>query len=148
MSLDTVRLFEHVHGHLGWLAAALLFHPAIVLRDRRRRAHLAVCLSTGSVTIGAAIGLWLYVAYRERLKQDIFLHAPSIGLLFERKEHLAFGSVVLAWAGCIAYFAAQRALPETKATLRTIAFRAFVGSAVLAVLVAALGTIVAVYASF
>jgi hypothetical protein len=148
MSLDTLRLFEHVHGHLGWLAAALLVHPALVLRDRKRRAHLAVALSTGAVTIGSALGAWLYVAYRERLKQQIFVHASSIGLLFERKEHLAFSAVVLAWAGCAAYFAAPRATPEVRATLRTIAFRAFATSAALAIVVATLGTIVAVYESF
>ena len=82
MSLDALRLFEHVHGHLGWLAAALLVHPAIVLGNTKRRAHLAVGLSTGAVTVGAALGAWLYVAYRERLKQQIFIQAPTIGWLF------------------------------------------------------------------
>lgn len=148
MPLDPLRLSEHVHGHLGWLAAALLVHPAIVLRDRRRRAHLAVALSTGMVTLGAGGGAWLYVAYREQLKQHIFQTAPAIGLLFERKEHLAFGAVALAWAGCAAYFAASRATPDARATLRTIAFRSYVASAFLAIVVAVLGTIVAVYKSF
>ncbi|MDB5220684.1 MAG: hypothetical protein JWO86_8611, partial [Myxococcaceae bacterium] len=32
MLLEATRLMEHVHGHLGWLAAATLVHPAIVLR--------------------------------------------------------------------------------------------------------------------
>ena len=148
MLLDPVRLLEHVHGHLGWLAAAVLVHPAIVLRSRTRRAHWAVGLSAALVTVVAAIGLWLYVAYRERLKQGIFMHAPAIGLLFERKEHLAFGAVVLAWAGTAAYFAAPRATAETRERLRTLAFRAFCASAALAVLVAILGTVVAVYRSF
>jgi hypothetical protein len=148
MLLDPVRLIEHVHGHLGWLAAAVLVHPAIVLRSRTRRAHVAVGLATAFVTVAAALGVWLYVAYRERLKQGIFIHAPSVGLLFERKEHLAFGAVIMAWAGAAAYAAAERATPETRATLRTIAFRAFCASAALAVLVAVLGTIVAVYRSF
>jgi hypothetical protein len=148
MLLDPVRLIEHVHGHLGWLAAAILVHPAIVLRSRTRRAHVAVGMAAGLVTVAAAIGVWLYVAYRERLKQGIFLHAPSVGLLFERKEHLAFGAVVLAWAGAAAYFAAPRAAPATRDRLRTIAFRAFCASAALTILVAVLGTIVAVYRSF
>lgn len=148
MLLDAVKLAEHIHGHLGWLAAASLVHPAIVLRSRTRRAHLAVGLSTGMVTVAAMIGLWIYVAYRERLKQGIFLHAPSVGWLFERKEHLAFGAVVLAWAGAAAYFGAMRATEATRLQLRTVAFRAFCASAALAVLVAALGTIVAVYKTF
>jgi hypothetical protein len=148
MLLDPLKLAEHVHGHLGWLAAATLAHPAIVLRSRTRRAHLAVGLSTSMVTVAAAIGMWLYVAYRERLKQGIFLRAPSIGLLFERKEHLAFGAVVLAWAGAAAYVAAMRATDATRPLLRTIAFRAFCGAAALALLVAVLGTVVAVYRTF
>jgi hypothetical protein len=148
MLLDPTRLMEHVHGHLGWLAAATLLHPAIVLRSRTRRAHWAVGLSTAFVTVASSLGVWVYVAYRERLKQGIFQHAPVIGLMFERKEHLAFGAVVLAWAGAAAYFAAPRATPSTRETLRTIAFRAFCASAALAVLVALLGTIVAVYKTF
>ncbi|CAN5846357.1 hypothetical protein BH11MYX4_BH11MYX4_57320 [soil metagenome] len=148
MLLDPVRLAEHLHGHLGWLAAATLVHPAIVLRSRTRRAHLAVAFSTGFVTVAAGIGLWIYAFYRERLKQGIFLHAPSVGLLFERKEHLAFGAVMLAWAGAAAYFAAPRATPDTRQRLRTIAFHSFCASAALAVLVAVLGTVVATYRTF
>jgi hypothetical protein len=148
MQLDALRMIEHVHGHLGWLSSAILLHPAIVLRSRTRRAGLAVALATGFVTAAAAMGAWLYVAYRERLKQGIFLTAPSVGLLFERKEHLAFGAVVLAWAGAAAYVAAPRASAETRERLRTLAFRAFAGAAALSLLVAVLGTIVAVYRSF
>ena len=48
------------------------------------------------------------------------MHAPSIGLLFERKEHLAFGAVVLAWAGAAAYFAApRRRSPRASACARS-----------------------------
>mgnify|MGYP001164236057 CR=1 FL=1 len=148
MGLDPLRLAEHVHGHVGWLAAALLVHPAVVLRRPGRRAHLAVGLATGAVTLGAAGGAWLYVAYRDRLKQQIFIQSPTVGLLFERKEHLAFGAVLLAWAGCVAYLAAPRARGATQDLLRTTAFRAYVGSAALADLVAVLGTWVAVFKSF
>ncbi len=148
MALDDLRLIEHVHGHLGWLAAAVLVHPAVVLRDRKRRAQWAVGLATALVTAASAIGAWLYGSYTERLKQGIFVAAPSIGLLFERKEHLALGAVVLAWAGAAAYFAAPRASEPTRTLLRTIAFRSFALAAALAVLVAALGTVVGVYKSF
>lgn len=144
----SLRLFEHVHGHLGWLVAALLVHPAIVLRDRKRRAHLAVILATAAATLCGAGGAWLYGPYRQYLRQPIFADAPSIGLLFERKEHLAFGAIVLAWAGALAYWAARRAGPDVREPLATIAFRSFVGSAVLALAVAVLGTIVAAYRSF
>jgi hypothetical protein len=147
--LDSVRLAEHVHGHLGWLAAAALVHPAILLRNRRRRAHLAVGLSLGLVTLVGAIGAWIYGPYRDKLKQGIFLHAPSIGFLFERKEHLAFGAIGLAWAGAMAYLVASRVDEErTQLALRTAAFRAFASAAGLAIATAVLGTIVAVYKTF
>jgi ABC-type Mn2+/Zn2+ transport system permease subunit len=147
--LDPLRLAEHVHGHLGWLAAALLVHPAIVLRDRRRRAHLAVILAFAFVTVASAMGAWIYVAYRDQLRRAIFLSWPAIGLLMERKEHLAFASVVFVWAGTAAYFGAPRAKEDSmRETLRTIAYRAFVCAAALAIVVALLGTIVAVHKSF
>lgn len=146
--LDSARLIEHVHGHAGWLAVAALAHPAIMLR-KRTRLDLSIALSTAFVTLAGGLGAFLYVAYRERLKQHIFLEAPSIGLLFERKEHLAFGAVLLAWAGALAYFAAARAADEKlRATLRRTATRAFLGAAALTLVVAVLGTWVAVFHTF
>ncbi len=146
--LDPMRVLEHVHGHLGWLSAASLLHPAIVLRNPRRRAHLAVGLSVAFVTATGAIGAYLYGPYRDTLKQQIFIHTPSVGYLFERKEHLAFGAVLLAWAGAIAYAAATRAEEGLRAPLRTFAFRAFVGACLLTVCTAVLGVAVAVVRTF
>ena len=148
MGLDFLRLVEHVHGHLGWLAAALLVHPALVLRRPDRRAHVAVGLATSLVTLGAGIGIWLYGGYRTHLKQQIFVASPRVGFLFERKEHLALGAVLLAWAGCAAYVAADRAKPPVRLPLRMFAWRAFAASAALAIVVAVLGTVVAVFRTF
>jgi hypothetical protein len=145
---DVARVVEHVHGHLGWLAAAALLHPAILLRNPQRKAHLSVYLSTALATLVGAIGVWLYGPYRDRLKQHIFIEAQWIGLMFERKEHLAFGAILLAWAGASAYGAAIGASPPLKASLRAFAFRAFVVSAALAVVTAGLGTLVASYKTF
>lgn len=147
-SLESLRLIEHVHGHLGWLAAATLVHPAIVLRSVKRRAHLAVASSVAMVTLAAALGALVYEPYRDRLKQQIFQTAPAYGWLFERKEHLAFGAVLLAWAGAIAYVGARHASGELELTLRKIAFRAYVVAAALALATAALGTVVAAHQTF
>jgi hypothetical protein len=149
LPLDALRLLEHLHGHLGWLVAAVLVHPAIVLRRPKRRAHLAVALSVALVTLVASLGVYLYVPYREKLRQQIFLHAPRIGLLFERKEHMAFAAFALAWAGALSYLAATRVKDErTFAALRKAAHWSFVAAAALAIVVATLGTIVATYKSF
>jgi len=148
MALEVVRVAEHVHGHLGWLAAAALLHPAILLRNRKRKADLSVGLSTGFVTCVAALGACLYDPYRDRLKQHIFIEARWVGLLFERKEHLAFGAVLLAWAGAAAYTSARGARAEIQTPLRTFAFRAFALSAALALVTACLGTVIASYKTF
>jgi hypothetical protein len=146
--LDPVRLEEHLHGHLGWLAAIALVHPAIVLRRPKRKAHWAVGLATAMVTVAAGLGAYIYGDYRDKLRQSIFQHAPFIGYLFERKEHLAFGAFALAWAGAIAYLAAFRLEGDAQAKLRKVSHWAFVAAAVLAVVVAGLGTVIATYRTF
>jgi hypothetical protein len=148
MAFDVVRVVEHVHGHLGWLAAAALLHPAILLRNKNRKANLSVALSTGFATSQGVLGVWLYGPYRDRLKQHIFIEAPWVGLMFERKEHLAFGAILLAWAGASAYAVALGARDEVRVPLRVFAFRAFAVSSALAIATAALGTLVASYQTF
>jgi hypothetical protein len=146
--IDPVRIQEHVHGHIGWLAAIALVHPAIVLRRTNRRAHLAVGLACGIATLAGGLGAYIYGDYRDRLRQHIFQGARVMGYLFERKEHLAFGAVLLAWAGTASYVAATRVDGPTREQLRKAAHWAFVGAATLAVVTAALGTLVASYKTF
>jgi hypothetical protein len=137
---------EHIHGHAGWLTAVALVHPAIVLR-RNRGGAWAVGLSTGLVTAVSAVGVWIYPAYCDQLKQHIFQKAPSIGLLFERKEHLAFAAVAFAWVGAAAFVAAWRT-EGTDRTFRVLAHRAFIAAAGIAILAAILGTTVSTYKTF
>jgi hypothetical protein len=148
MPIDPIRITEHVHGHLGWLAAIALLHPAILLRRPKRRAHLAVSLAVAVATAAGALGVSLYEPYREKLKQAIFIHAPTVGFLFERKEHLAFGTIVIAWLGAVAYGASWRTEDPMRATLHRLAFRAFAIAAAMALATATLGTIVAAYKMF
>jgi hypothetical protein len=142
-----LRVGELIHGHLGWLAAASLMHPAVLLRRTKRSAHLSVGLAVGLVTVAGALGVALYGPYRDALKQPIFASAPAVGYIFERKEHLAFGAILFAWAGTVAYVGAspRSALHEP---LRKAAHWAFVAAAGLALLSAAMGTIVASYRTF
>jgi hypothetical protein len=148
MGFDVVRIAEHIHGHLGWLAVAILAHPAILLRNKKRRAHLAVGLAVLLPTLVGSLGLWMYGPYRDRIKQSIFIDARWVGLLFERKEHLAFCAILISWAGAAAYVLAIRAEGSSKDGLRTFAFRAFVAASVLALLTAVLGTVVASFRTF
>jgi hypothetical protein len=148
LPIDPVRLLVRVHGHLGWLAAIALVHPAILLRNRKRKAHLSVGLAVGVVTTVFLLGVAMYADYRDRLRQSIFQQAPTIGYLFERKEHLAYGAVLLAWAGAAAYVGATRVEGNTRESLRKAAHWAFVAAAALAVGTATLGILVAAYKSF
>ncbi len=148
MAFDVLRVAEHVHGHTGWLAAAALLHPAILLRNPKRRAHLSVVLATGLASAVGALGALLYGPYRVRVKPTLLAEAPWVGLMFERKEHLAFGALALSWAGALAYAGAIGAREEVRAPLRTFASRAFIAAAGLAMATAALGTLVASYETF
>jgi hypothetical protein len=124
-------------------------HPAILLRNPRRRARLAVALTTGSVCVAAAMGASIYPQYRIRLKQHIFIEQSWLGWVFERKEHLGVGVVAFALTGCIAHLAAPRFADEAQqTTMSRLAHRAFVVSFVLAVFVASFGVAVASYKSF
>jgi hypothetical protein len=149
MTTLLLRVLVRIHGHLGWLAVAALLHPAILLRNPKRRSPLAVSLATLSAVATALIGGYIYPEYRDRLKQHIFIEAPRVGWLFERKEHLAVGAVALALAGCIAHLS----LPvfegdKTRLLVARIAHRAYVGAFVLALIVAVLGVSVASFKSF
>jgi hypothetical protein len=144
-----LRALERIHGHLGWLSVAALLHPAIVLVNPRRRARLSVSLAAAFALATGLLGAWLYPEYRGRIKQHLFIEVPRVGWLFERKEHLAVGAVALAMAGCVAHLSATGlAEGPTRRSAAMLAHRAFVASFTLALLVAALGVVVASYRSF
>jgi hypothetical protein len=149
MTVLLLRALERVHGHLGWLSVAALLHPAIFLRRANRRARLSVSLATGSVAVTGVLGATIYPSYRDRLKQHIFIDAPRLGWLFERKEHLAVGAVAFALVGCISHLS----LPlfphdEVRRSMARLAHRAFILAFVLALIVAVFGVTVASYRSF
>ncbi len=146
--IDPIRIFERIHGHLGWLAAIALMHPAILLRNSRRKAHLSVGFAVGAVTAVFTVGCLIYGAYRDRLRQALFQQAPPIGYLFERKEHLAFGALLLAWAGGFAYVAATRVDGPLRDSLRRASHWAFVAACLLALVTASLGIVISAFKTF
>jgi len=142
-----LRLFEHIHGHLGWLATLALAHPALLLRSPRRRALLAATLATALVTLTGIMGALLYPAYRSLVKPKLFATSPAFGNAFERKEHLAIAVVALAWVGLLAHWAECRERGVARHSSR-IAFVAYTGAALLAFATASLGLAVAACSSF
>ena len=147
MTADVLRVLEHVHGHLGWLAAVALAHPAILLRRPRRSALPAATAATAVVTAAALCGACLYPAYRAQIKPALFVAAPTIGYAFERKEHLAIGAVILAWAGLSLHWFSGRG-DSRQIHLARAAFLAFVWATCLAAMTAVLGTMVATTRTF
>jgi hypothetical protein len=148
MSVLVLRALERIHGHLGWLAIAALLHPAILLRNPRRRAPLSVGLATLLAVATAALGVTIYPSYRELLKQRLFIEHPALGWTFERKEHLAVGAISFALLGSVAHFAVPLFEEPARARIARLAHRAFVVACVLGAIVGALGIAVASYKSF
>jgi hypothetical protein len=105
-------------------------------------------LATGLATLVGALGAVLYPPYRNNLKQRLFVHAPTIGWMFERKEHLAVGAIALAWVGCAAHLSLPRFPEETRVHVARAAHLSFVAAAILASVTAALGVVVSLYTTF
>jgi hypothetical protein len=148
MSALVARTLEHVHGHLGWLAALALAHPALLLRRRpERRVSGAAISATALVTAAAALGAIIYPAYRSVVKPVIFAAAPTIGLVFERKEHLGVAALALAWCGLTMHTLAHRR-GAVRHDLGRAAFVAYAGAAAAATLAATGGLVVACFRSF
>lgn len=147
--MNVLRVLEHVHGHLGWLAVAALLHPAILLRNPERRARLSTLGATLLTLITGGLGAYLYPDYRIRLKQQIFVHTPALGWCFERKEHLAVGALAFAIIGCIAHWSTQRIGDDAlRTTVARGAHRAYVVAFALSFGVAIFGVAVAVTSTF
>jgi hypothetical protein len=146
VSAALLRIVEHVHGHLAWLSTLALYHPAILLHNGRRRVVGAASAATLLVTATAALGAFMYPAYRQVVKPVLFSSSPFIGNLFERKEHLGVGTLILSWAGLAFHLSANRRVADVRAA--TLAFVAYVAAAAFATLAAVMGVIVAVHGSF
>lgn len=141
MSGFLVRACEHLHGHIGWLSALALAHPAVLLRRPRRNVFRVGLAATILVTATAALGALLYPTYRTTVKPLLLAGTPAVGALFERKEHLGAAALVLAWTG-LAALALARRRDAVAPDLGRLAFVAYAGAAVVALVAASAGLVV------
>src|SRR5262249_26972341 len=129
------------------LSALALAHPAVLLRRPRRNVLGVATAATVLVTLAASLGALLYPAYRRGVKPLLLAEAPTVGALFERKEHLGVAALVLAWLGLAARALARRR-DAVAPDLGRLAFVAYAGAAFVAVVAAGAGLIVGAHRSF
>lgn len=163
MSPETLRSLSWVHGLAAWTSLLSLAWIAFIsLRSQhtltRGRTIWAAVFAVLSLSVTASIGFLLHMPYQHRLRQRVFIEAPALGLLFERKEHLAFAALALAWCAAFALAALKlRSRTQTPTVFqndsvsrhlqRTIRF-AFTASALLAAAAGVAAAIVAHRFSF
>ena len=141
-NVTVLRLFETVHGHLAVLAVAVLLHPAWLLRRGQRLSRgqaVAVAATVLLVVLAFASGLFVYGDYRSLVRAGLFRASSSAGLLFETKEHLAYGVVATTLGAATCAFLAPRDGKE----LRRAAATLFAIAAALCLATVALGSYVA-----
>lgn len=119
--ISELLLLQKIHGHVALLGAALCLHPPLALRRAKRTTwavRLSGWLASAFVIATNALGWWIYPAYREEVKLDLYRWAKPWGVLFEVKEHFGWISVGLALAGCALMWASAR--PGGKAFVGSI----------------------------
>ncbi len=149
MSVDTLRLLEHVHALLAWVGtlglvlAAWLFLRSSASTRTRAVGATAVAL----LAVAAMIGLALQAPYRRLVRQRLFVMSPSLGWLFERKQHAAFGALLLGVSALASLLLCARRLPGARSYRRSSAV-AWTASAALALFASIASAIVAGRAHF
>lgn len=151
MSPGTLHLVARAHAVAAWVAtAALVVALPLLIRARRSRFTLAISAAAAiAVTIAGGLGVLLEATYRARIRQRLFVRSPALGWLFERKEHLAFGAILLAWCALSTMVAAQISRDPARARDLHVAARlAGIAAAGLALAAAVMAAIVAPRAHF
>jgi len=146
MLVETARLLARLHQWIGWGAFAALLVPAVLLANRARRFPVVVMVATLVTTLAGGLGAFIYPTYSRVLRRAIYVASPSHGLLFERKEHLAFAAIALAWVGALLHLRAH--VGEGALSRARAAHFSFIGAALLVGIVAVLGTMVASVRTF
>lgn len=111
MNPESLHTIASIHGIAAWSSLALLVSASFFARHIQIRipkaAYLSAAAATLMLSLSACAGFALHMPYQYRLRQRIFIEAPALGRLFERKEHLAFGALMLAWCAAFALAASH-----------------------------------------
>ena len=114
MTSQGLRALTMAHGALAWcgivalIASISLFGVeraggGAISGSRRRAANWLLFVGIASGAIAFATGAMLHAPFQSRLRQRLFLASNTLGWLFERKEHVAFGALaLLGFAMCAA----------------------------------------------
>jgi hypothetical protein len=150
MSPEMLRTVERLHAVVAWAAAAALAATAWLFLRSQRAARLAGAAAVALALGTAGLGFSLHDPYRSKLRQRLFVEAPALGWLFERKQHAAFAAVLLGVSALATLLRAERAAPGTKdaSDLRRTAALAWTASATLALAASIASAIVARRAHF
>jgi hypothetical protein len=155
VSPAALRWLERVHAIVAWAATVALLGAAFLgARARplfpRRAARIAGATAVGLLGAAGGLGLALHEPYRERLRQRLFLGAPALGWLFERKQSAAFAAVLLAVSALATRAYLERVGPAAPGArdLRRSAALAWTASAALALAASIASAIVARRAHF
>lgn len=112
MSAALFALVERLHGHLALLSLALLLHPVVTMKYRRRLtpwARRSAALATAMLAVTFATGWGLYPHYRSHIKPGLLERLPPVAMRFETKEHLSVLALALAVGGALAlWYATDR----------------------------------------
>ena len=111
MTPEAFGWWARIHAHLATLALALLLHPVLTLRTRRkatRWTHLTAELGAALLLLVTGIGWAIYGTYRTRVKPALWLGHPAAVLRFETKKHLAAMAAALALGGALTLRVAHR----------------------------------------
>jgi hypothetical protein len=144
MSLEALRSLARLHAWTAWLATLALGIAALLHARGRRGSSAMGAIAAALVLATSAIGLAMHDGYRARIRQKLFIASTTLGWLFERKQHLAFGATLLAVSATASSFAALRAVDRVFAReLRRAALVGWVASAALALAASSASAIVA-----
>ena len=149
MGLAALRSIARLHAWVAWLATAALAIAAVAHARGRRGATAVGAIAAVLVLATSALGLAMHDGYRARLRQKLFLASMTLGWLFERKQHLAFGAALLAVSAATTSIAERRAADGSLAReLRRAALIGWIASATLAIAASCASAIVARRAAF